>query len=150
MIPPFRRNGNLPAGLHEASWLELVKRFGTTTRRSLLLEGLKAALDALYAAGCNKVYVDGSFVTRRPEPGDFDACWDITGVEPGRLDPILLDFSNGRAAQKARYLGELFPAQLPEGLSGRTFLDFFQTDRHTGQRKGIVVIDLARWHDDTK
>lgn len=150
MTSPHRYNGNLPAGLHDAAWSEEVQRFGATPRRSLLLEGLKAALDALHAAGCRKVYVDGSFVTRKPEPGDFDACWDIAGVEPNRLDPVLLDFSNGRSAQKARYRGELFPAQLPEGLSGRTFLDFFQTDRQTGQRKGIVVIDLARWHDDTK
>ena len=38
--------------------------------------------------------------------------------------------------------GELFPAQLPEGLSGVTFLQFFQTDRTTGEAKGIVRLDL--------
>jgi len=31
---------------------------------------------------------------------------------------------------------------LPEGISGLTFLDFFQTDEETGARKGIVGIRL--------
>src|SRR2546425_628399 len=38
-------------------------------------------------------------------------------------------FSRGRAAQKQRFLGELFPAQLPEGATGRAFLDFFQVSK---------------------
>jgi hypothetical protein len=88
------------------------------------------------------VYIDGSFVSSKDFPGDFDGCWDVTGVDVTKLDPVLLDFENSRAAQKARFLGELFPAQLSEGLSGRTFLEFFQIDRNTGTQKGIVVIDL--------
>jgi hypothetical protein len=143
MIPAFRPNGNLPAGIYTATWEEFVARYGFTTRRQALLVGLLAVLQALRDAGCEVVYVDGSFVIHKPEPGDFDACWDLTGVDPARLDPVLLDFSNGRTAQKSKYLGELFPAQLPEGASGRTFLDFFQTDRQTGQRKGIVRLELG-------
>lgn len=106
------------------------------------MQGLHESLMALHAAGCMTAYIDGSFVTSKDFPGDFDGCWDITGVDVTRLDPVLLDFDNGRAAQKARFLGELFPAQLPEGLSGRTFLEFFQVDKDTGARKGIVAVDL--------
>src|SRR5579862_5702658 len=135
MIPPFDTSGNLPPGIHSAEWTEVEARFGTTPRRRALLTGLRAALDALALANCRTVYIDGSFVTSKSTPGDFDACWDVTGVDPSRLDPILLTFDNGRAAQKARFGGELFPAQLPEGLSGRTFLEFFQTDRRTGSPK---------------
>lgn len=90
------------------------------------------------------VYVDGSFVTAEPQPRDFDACWDISGVDPNLLDPVFFDFDNHRAAQKARFLGEFFPAQLHEGGSGRTFLEFFQTDRDSGDAKGIVAIELRR------
>jgi hypothetical protein len=90
------------------------------------------------------VYVNGSFVTSKDFPGDFDGCWDITGVDPSGLDPVFLDFDNHRAAQKARFLGEFFPAQLPAGISGRTFLEFFQINRDTGAPKGIVAIDLRR------
>jgi hypothetical protein len=89
-------------------------------------------------------YIDGSFVTSKDYPGDFDGCWDVTGVDPAKLDPVLLDFDNARAAQKARFSGELFPAQTPEGLSGRTFIEFFQLDKDTGMQKGIVAIDLGR------
>ncbi len=142
MIPPFDRRGTLPPGVHEASWPEFAERFGGIPRRRLLLAGLKAAVLNLQGAGCPLVYVDGSFVTSKPEPGDFDACWSVSGVRPELLDPVLLDFSDGRAAQKAKFRGELFPAELPEGLSGRTFLEFFQTDKETGLSKGIVALDL--------
>lgn len=135
----------MPPGRHPANWPEFSARFGATARRQILLIGLRQALLDLQAAGCQTVYVDGSFVTSKSEPGDFDACWDIAGVDPSRLDPTLLTFDNGRAAQKARYGGELFPAQLPEGLSGQTFLSFFQTDRNTGLPKGIIVLNLQRF-----
>lgn len=142
MIPAFDARGNLPPGIHFAGWPEFAARFGQTARRRFLLTGLKAALRALQTAGCPLVYVDGSFVTNKPAPGDFDACWSVEGVQPERLDSVLLDFSEGRAAQKAAFGGELFPAQLPEGVSGRTFLTFFQTDRETGLAKGIVALPL--------
>ena len=94
---------------------------------------------------CRRVYLDGSFVTAKRAPGDFDVCWDVTGVDPALLDPVLLTFDRGRAAQKSKYRGELFPAQLPNGITGLTFLEFFQIDKQTGKPKGIVVIDLGEW-----
>jgi len=89
------------------------------------------------------VYINGSFVTAKEVPGDFDACWDPTGVEVSLLDPVLLDFSNKRAAQKAKYGGELF---LSSGwaAAGKVFFDFFQIDKESGEAKGIVAIDLQR------
>lgn len=143
MIPPFDATGKLPAGIHAVGWPEFAAHFGFSDRRRRLLGGLEAALRSLSDAGCTLAYVDGSFVTAKKEPGDFDACWGVAGVDPDRLDPVLLDFSDGRAAQKVRYGGELFPAELPEGLSGRTFLEFFQADRDTGAAKGIVSIALG-------
>jgi len=65
------------------------------------------------------VLINGSFVTRKPRPGDYDLCWSIEGVVPERLDPVLLDFSpSGRRTMKAKYRGDLFPAEVPEGASG--------------------------------
>ncbi len=78
-------------------------------------------------------------------PGDFDACWEVTDVDPAMLDPVFFDFANKRAAQKARFQGEFFPAQLPEGISGKTFLEFFQIDKETGEEKGIIGLNLERW-----
>src|SRR5438094_981503 len=120
MIPPFKSAGSLPSGIHPASWQQLTERLGATSHRRQLLAGLKAALTSLRVGGCRTAYVDGSFVTAKDVPGDFDACWDTTGVDPALLDPVLLVFDRGRAAQKAKYGGELFPAQLPNGITGLT------------------------------
>jgi hypothetical protein len=142
-IPSFRADGNLPPGVHDATWTEMTTRFGQTPWRSQLLNGLLAALHSLRAAGCKRAYVDGSFVTDKAIPGDFDGCWEAAGVDPNRLDPALLDFSNARAAQKARFGGELFPATSAAVPVGTAFLDFFQRDKNTGSQKGIIAINLG-------
>jgi hypothetical protein len=142
MIPAFNSDGNLPPGVHWATWQEFAARFGTTPHRQQLLKGLKSALDSLSKAGCQTVYIDGSFVTKKENPNDFDGCWDLTGVDPKLLDPILLLFDNKRVAQKVKYKGELFPASCRADRVGNTYLDFFQIDRD-GNPKGIVAIDLG-------
>jgi len=80
-MPPFDpTTGLLPPGLHEASWEEIVDRYGGTPRRRTLLAGLRSGIDALRRAGCRRVYIDGSFITAKEEPGDFDACWESRGA----------------------------------------------------------------------
>lgn len=143
MIPPFDENGLLPPGIHWASWDEFLRRFGTSSWRRRLAAGVGAAVENLKAAGCLTVYIDGSFVTAKGVPNDFDACWEEAGVDPVVLDPVLLTFDPGRTTQKAKYLGELFPASAIASGDGFSFLEFFQTDKETGGRKGIVAIDLG-------
>ncbi len=89
MIPEFDERGNVPPGVHHATWIEIVSRYATSTHRQGLLDG------------------------------------------------------NHRAAQKARYGGELFPAETAAEPSGTAFLDYFQSDRETGAPKGIVAISLG-------
>lgn len=141
-IPPFQEGGNLPPGIHEATWEEIIARFGGTAWRSELLAGLRDALENLRHAGCRRAYVDGSFATAEEAPGDFDACWEAAGVDPDRLDPVLLTFANARAAQKERFRGELFPAEAAADPHGTRFLDYFQRDKLTGEPKGIVAFNL--------
>ena len=126
---------------YEADWEEVVERFGWNPRRRRLLDGLADALAALTMAGCARVWLNGSFVTAKDEPADFDACWDLDGVDLDALDPILLDLSAGRAAQKARFGGELLPNVVEAG-SGLIFAEFFRNERDTG-RKGIVVLRIG-------
>ncbi len=135
--------GNLPPGIHKATWDEFVARYGATPHQLTLLAGLKAALDALHIAGCRRMYIDGSFVTAKTVPGDFDGCWDVVGVDPDLLDPILLVFANQRAAQKAKYGGEFFPAEMAADPFGARFLEFLQRDKQTSDPKGIIAIDLG-------
>lgn len=140
-IPPFEEGGNLPPGVHEATWEEIVARFGSTASRRELLAGLEEALGTLRSAGCRRAYLDGSFVTAKDEPADFDACWEVAGVDPDLLDPVLLTFGNARAAQKERFRGELFPAEAAAEPHGTRFLDYFQRDKLTGEPKGIVALN---------
>ena len=141
MIPVFDANGNLPPGVHVATWDELVARFGITPHRQMLLAGLRAALLSLKDSGCRRVYIDGSFVTAKEQPVDFDGCWEVDGVDADKLDTVLLEFANRRAAQKAKYYGELFLANTAADPSGTRFIDFFQFDKD-GQPKGIIALDL--------
>jgi hypothetical protein len=134
-------DGLLPEGVHELSWRELVSLCAFTPWRVTLTEGLGRGALALAEAGCTTLWVDGSYVTQKAEPSDFDACWDSDGVDRALLDPVLLLFGNHRALQKAKYFGEFFPNVVEAG-TGFLFRDFFQIDKTSGGRKGIIELDL--------
>ncbi len=148
MIPPLIRLKGapyavLPVGIHWADLAEIKSRFATNAHRKWLFEGLELVVAALQAADCQTVYFDGSFVTAKPNPGDFDGCWDPVGVVRSKLDPVLLDFKNKRAAQKAKFRGEMFISTSNSGPGG-TFLDFFQVEKSTRKAKGIVGVRLPK------
>ena len=94
----------------------------------------------LASVGCRRVWINGSFVTAKDEPGDVDVCWDTEGVDLERVDPIFLDLSRGRAAQKKRFGCEFLPNVI-EARSGLVFAEFFQRERD-GSRKGIFLLGL--------
>ncbi|MBN8227239.1 hypothetical protein JYK02_06905 [Corallococcus macrosporus] len=142
-IPNFNEDGNLPAGIHEAEWEEVKIRFGGSGHRRSLLRGLEKAMKLLKMAGCTRIYIDGSFVTSKKSPRDFDACWEENGVDFNLLDAVFLDLRSPRASQKALFGGELFPASAPASGSS-PFLTFFQNSRE-GFPKGIITINLERW-----
>jgi len=108
--------------------------------------GLKNAIKILRQCGCTLLYVDGSFVTMKLEPNDYDACWegDFNVVIPNMqvLEPVFLDLNNGRESQKLKYKGEIFPADIDADGKGTRYLDFFQQIRFTDENKGIVAIKL--------
>ena len=142
-IPEFNDSGNLPTGIHQANWLEVEAKLAFNERRQELLNGMRRACESLKMVGCSRIFIGGSLVTDKEFPGDFDLCWQddtVDFLQLQSLDPVLLDFKNKRAAQKAKYGGELFPASISaDGY--RTYLEFFQFDRN-GESKGIVAIDL--------
>ena len=100
----------LPRGLHNGTLAEVKKRFATNETRKTLYAGLFKACIELQTAGCKVIFLDGSYVTDKPNPGDFDLCWDPTHVNAHKLDPVFLDFSNLRKNQKLKYGGEFFPS----------------------------------------
>lgn len=143
-IPAFDEYGHLPPGVYEATWGEVVARFGETPERQRLLAGLRSALDLLAACGCHRAWLDGSFVTDvermvgRP-PGDVDVCWEIAGVDLARLAaiaPELRPLSGAPAVRHRRYGGDYFAVSEPLAPG---MVEQFQWARDA-RRKGIVVL----------
>lgn len=147
MIPPFDEAGNLPPGIYWATWDELVVRYATNEHRARLMRGLKKALLALKAANVHTAYVDGSFVTSKDAPRDYDACWEMEDLQPELLDPVFLELED-TFIQKAKYRGEFSPVDSRDTTAQRTFLQMFQIDKITSRPKGIIAIDLRGLKDD--
>lgn len=143
MIPQFDSNGNLPPGIHQATIEEVEGKFAYNRHRQKLFNGLVKAIESLKLAGCKKVFLDGSFITNKKFPSDFDGCYDETTIDLEILDRVFfLAFDPKRIAQKKKFGGELFPSCLPAvNFPCTTFLDFFQRDKDN-KVKGIILINL--------
>jgi uncharacterized protein DUF6932 len=141
MIPPLV-DGLLPTGQHAATWKEIVERFGSTPhRRRLLGEGALRVLRHLRAVGVTEAWLDGSMVTDKERPSDYDLCYAYWQADRTRLDPLLrgpLAFTqNGRQGMRRKYLGDVLPQDSVDG----GFVEFWQKDR--GVPKGIIKIDMG-------
>lgn len=134
----------LPEGIHLASLSEVEAFFATNPHRRALYNGLIEGLKLLQKAGCQTLYLDGSFVTGKPRPEDYDACWEKAGIDPRLMHPVFFDFDNKRENQKRMFQGEYFPASAiaQTSPSKKSFLQFFQVEKYTGMNKGILQIDL--------
>ena len=85
------------------------------------MAGLRAALIDLRNAGCRIAYIDGSFVTDKEFPGDYDGCWDMTGVDLEAIDPVLYEFTPGEESAE----GQVFWRTVPDELASESCrLDF--------------------------
>src|SRR5580700_10897259 len=101
--------GYLPVGVYPMEWGCFSSRFTWNPRGRFLWEGLYRALVNLRNAGCGAVIVDGSFVTSKDQPADYDAAFDPVGVNGSLVDPVLLRHDDERKAMKAKYFGDVFP-----------------------------------------
>ena len=75
VLPEFREDGWLPEGHHATSWEEVVERFGGSpgSRRERVLHGLLDWRDRARGKGISGwIILDGSFVSAKENPGDFD------------------------------------------------------------------------------
>ncbi|MXY08642.1 MAG: hypothetical protein F4Y61_08345 [Rhodothermaceae bacterium] len=132
----------LPAGIHRADFAAVERRFASNKKRRELFGGLIEASRILNRAGCQHLFLDGSFVTKKPIPNDYDVCWDPHGVDRQLMDPVFFDFRNNRAAQKERFGGEFFPSTSQASPFGPSFLEFFQIEKSSGKQKGIIKVQL--------
>ena len=125
-------------------WGSFVARFGWSNRRRFLIGGMYRALSNLKQAGCGAAIVDGSFVSKKDEPGDYDLAFDPVGVNGSLVDPILLRHDDQRKAMKAKYFGDIFPWGAAACSKTRLiYRDFFQSDR-SGIAKGVVLLNVKQ------
>lgn len=126
--------------MHIASIAEVENAFATTGHRKRFFARLVKVLGELAAAGCQSVYLDGSYVTGKPRPSDYDLCWDAEGVVAEQLPPVLLNIHNRRKIKDV-FRGDVLPYTPSEG--GASLLNLFQTDKDTGLAKEIIKINLV-------
>ena len=104
------------------------------SHRKGLLKDLREALVSFGRGGCKSVSIDGSFVTKKDNPNDYDATWDNEGVNYDFIDPVPVNFKDGNDAMKRKYGGEFYPDTLLS-KKGISLLDFFQIDRRQRKKK---------------
>jgi hypothetical protein len=141
-IPPFRDDGYLPEGLHQASEDEVIARFEHSSPRRVYLMGrLRRWLELARAVGARRFFVDGSFVTEKAEPNDVDA---VVWLPDNFSEQASAGKSEGIELQtmiRTREPEELFSAYSQEMWDG--WVAFFSETREPdARRKGVVEVVL--------
>lgn len=147
-LPAFREDGWLPEGHHASTWEEIEAVFGGAlgSRRADVQSSLLAWRDAARAGGLGGlVILDGSFVSDKEAPGDFDLVflYDEASENLVKRDPHARALTDYQACRAAGYRGDVFafPASLQRLsplLSGTDMFDF----DHRGVPKGVVEVML--------
>ena len=73
-LPAFNEDGDLPPGVHPATFLEVLERFGQgSVQRCAVADRLKRLYQLVSSTGhLARFVVFGSFVTAKEEPNDVD------------------------------------------------------------------------------
>jgi hypothetical protein len=150
MALKYLPNGNLTPGVHPMNWDDFVDEFGYTNHRKMLIDGMKKAINALKKCSCERLYIDGSFVTKKLVPKDWDGCYDEAGMHMQKLRKefaIFYNISPPRQEQKDIFKGEVLPASLEIRfpLPEKTIIDCFQLDINDDSSKGIVQLSLKNY-----
>ena len=144
-IPNFRPDGYLPEGLFLASEAEVTFRFGTSNRkRRRLVIRVRRWIALARKIKARRLFIDGSFVTEKPEPNDVDAV--------ALLPLVPLDFEDQIRASSdtACEFEEMLLTRRPEEIFAaedetdwNEWVEFFSRTREAdGRRKGLVEVEL--------
>lgn len=134
---PLEPWGSLESGIHTATWAEVKIVFGQSKARAMLLEKAYVGLCVLRDAGCKEVFLDGSFVSAKPDPNDLDTLWLIEGVDPAKLPEAFIhpEVAQNRQWLKQQYGLDCFPVPAFEFL-----MSTFTIDRN-GLERGLILIE---------
>jgi Family of unknown function (DUF6932) len=173
----FTSDGLLPSGDHPLTIVELQQSYlvsgegvavpGWDSRwRAQLVDNLELFVRQLWAVGVELVFVNGSFVTNKPHPGDIDVYFEC---EINQYPPIIIgllqqepslpwDLTRRPIDRRSGlpkpvmwhvYRVEIFPQftdhPQPTGVhddsgNGLYFPTLFRRDKETGMPKGVIQI----------
>ena len=147
-LPKLRPGGWLPEGHHETTWDEIAERFGGEpgSPRAAVLSRLLAWRDAARQKGlAGRVILNGSFLSAKAEPGDFDLIF----VYDERTEALVKRDKEAKALTgllrcNERFGGDVFGMAI---TNVRRFphlcrTDGFDQDKILRQPKGVVEVDL--------
>jgi hypothetical protein len=147
MLPEFDVKGDLPAGIHSATLMEMERRFGRFTvsdRRIKLFATFEQMVEMARGAGIvERILIGGSFVTAKPEPNDIDIVMVLSSnVDFDALTPSQYVVADRDALRRVFKGGDLDVIVVRNHTRHRqAALEFFQTNRDN-KAVGIVEVKL--------
>lgn len=165
MIPDFVHYADAPAsysfllpeGMHICDMAEveqkMVKPFATSTTRRPIFEGLSRYLNDCQIHGISgRIWLDGSFVTGKNNPGDVDVVSLVSADLLRRLDATNQGFAlqnlNGKEATKPKYQVHSFAvasvqqshvAYLQQAQEIAKWIGFFRYTKEFGAKDGKIL-----------
>jgi hypothetical protein len=144
VLPDLTNYGELPPGVHLATWPEFESRFGCLSPRRLWLSGRLRTILQLAATGgrLRRVFVWGSFVTAKPAPRDLDVLLIMSDdFEVDQMSaPAQVIFDCTRA--KLLFESDVFRARASIGQEAfDLWLETYQTSR-SSRKRDIVELEL--------
>ena len=138
--PVFDDAGFIPP-LEICTEAEVVCWFGFTSHRQKLIDRIRKWISLARAVQARRLFLDGSFVTRKDEPGDVDAVVLLPEDfrEQVRVgNPQAVELHN---MFRTREPEELFAAE-DEDDWWEWFVFFSRTRQANGRRKGLIEVEL--------
>src|SRR5437867_7170655 len=141
-LPAFNEEGDLPLGVHRATLLEVLERFGRgSVQRCAVADRLKRVYQLVTSTGqLARFFVFGSFVTAKDDPNDVDIIllmedtFDLASV----TGEAALPFQHLEA--DAHFGASVFWTRRSGAIGGeQAMVEYWQIRREGGQR-GIVEI----------
>ena len=138
--PAFDSDGYLPP-IQTCTEAELIRWFGFSDRRGDLLIRVRNWVSLAKAVGAKRLLLDGSFVTKKDQPGDVDAVVllpvnfhkQLEARRPEAVELLVTFFT--------REPKELFFAEVEEDWWG--WFEFFSRTRELSERrKGLIEVQL--------
>ncbi|HWZ76949.1 MAG TPA: hypothetical protein VNX87_10450 [Candidatus Sulfotelmatobacter sp.] len=142
MIPEFYDGNFLPDGEHVATWDEIVRRFGGNERRKSFCDRLIRFLQQAKSCGFLKVYLFGSFISAKEDPGDVDLLWvhkrDLDYDRLSRECHELVEY----ALIKARERWDMFCCS-DDPMVISIMMTVWRKDKAPGRKpRGVIILEL--------